>query len=45
MCFGLVRNMTVFEAILELPLKQKEKPSDMNGLVEAVRYNVTLKQL
>lgn len=45
LCFGLVRNMTVFEAILELPVKQKQKPSDMNGLKEALWFNVTLRTL
>lgn len=45
LCFGLVRNLTVFDKILELPLKEKKKPSDMNGLVEDLRYNVTLKTL
>jgi cyclophilin family peptidyl-prolyl cis-trans isomerase len=45
LCFGLVKNMTLFEAILELPVKQKQKPSDMNGLVEDIRFNMTLKAL
>lgn len=45
LCFGLVKNLTLFDAILELPLKEKKNPSDMNGLAEDFRYNVTLKQL
>lgn len=42
LCFGLIKDMTLVDRILELPLKPKAKPSDMTFLAEPVTFNMTL---
>uniref|UniRef100_A0A383VDC9 PPIase cyclophilin-type domain-containing protein n=1 Tax=Tetradesmus obliquus TaxID=3088 RepID=A0A383VDC9_TETOB len=46
LCFAKASNasMAVFDKILELPMKNKTKPSDMNGLLEPIFYNMTLRK-
>lgn len=45
LCFAKTADasMAVYDKILELPLKEKQKPNDMNSLKEPMYFNVTLK--
>ena len=46
LCWAKVRGgdagMELFERILKLPVKTKEQPNDMSGLVEPLLYNISL---
>ncbi|GIL53459.1 hypothetical protein Vafri_9054 [Volvox africanus] len=42
LCWGLIRDMTLMDAIVKLPTKPKTNPNDMTFLTQELHFNITL---